>query len=150
MEAHVLTINMRRYLVGQPRTRRARKASRYFKERIAHYTKMQVENVKIDSDLNSMIIKYYSKYMKPIKASVRISDGVAKVVEFGKAEMQSKAKEGVKKNKLSSIKTKVGMKGNLKGASTRKTNNNPTEIMDKKAPKEAQIPRERANGGSKT
>ena len=106
METRVLTINLRRYLVTQPRTKRARKASRYLKERIAHYTKTEIENVKIDRDLNSMIVKYYSKRMKPVKASVRITDGIARVFEFGKDNLKPTEKRKSIKSKIPFMKSK--------------------------------------------
>ena len=88
MQSRVITISIRKYLVKQPRTKRARKASRYFRERIAHYTKTDPDNVKIDRELNSLIIKHYSRRMVPIKASVSIENGIAKVYSYGSNQNQ--------------------------------------------------------------
>jgi len=163
METRVLTINLRRYLVGQPRTKRARKAARYLKERIAHYTSMETENVKIDRDLNSMIIKYYSKHMKPVKASVKISDGIARVFEFGKENIETTDKKKPKKSKIPFIKSKA-QKDNVKESNTKitkdtasktKINEDPTKqtITKDTKPKlteKVQQPKEEVeNGGSK-
>ncbi|MCL5433846.1 MAG: hypothetical protein M1538_02615, partial [Candidatus Marsarchaeota archaeon] len=63
MAERLITLNIRKYLVKQPRTKRARKAIRYIRERIAHYTKIDVENVKIGYDVNNMVFKHYAKYM---------------------------------------------------------------------------------------
>lgn len=89
METRVLSIGIRKYLVRQPRNKRARKATRYFRERIAHYTKIGIENVKIDRDLNSMIMKYYARHMTSIKASIKIDNGIATVSRFGEAKKPS-------------------------------------------------------------
>ncbi len=94
METRVISIGIRKYLVRQPRNKRARKAARYFREKVAHYTKTDVKNVKIDRELNSMIMKYYSRRMSPIKASVKIDNGTAMVSQFegAKAAAQPKPK----------------------------------------------------------
>jgi ribosomal protein L31E len=38
MASRIITINMRKYLSTQPRTRRIKRSMRYLRERIAHYT----------------------------------------------------------------------------------------------------------------
>jgi len=82
MPSKVLTINIRKYLVKQPRTKRLRKASRYLKERIAHYTKTEMQNVRISGELNNLMVKYYSIKMKPVKVSVSIDAGIATASPF--------------------------------------------------------------------
>ena len=70
MAERLITLNLRRYLVEQPVTKRQRKAISYIRERVAHYTKVDINNVKIDMPLSESVIKYYSRKMKPIKLSV--------------------------------------------------------------------------------
>ena len=82
MPSKVLTINIRRYLVKQPRGRRIRKASRYLRERIAHYTKTDLDKVRISRELNNLVVKYYSIKMKPVKVSVNIDAGIATASPF--------------------------------------------------------------------
>ena len=55
MPAKLITINIRRYLVTQPRPLRQKRLSRYVRERIAHYMKVPEENVKIDTAMNSAL-----------------------------------------------------------------------------------------------
>lgn len=93
MPTRLITINLRRYLVDQPRSRRKQRASSYIRERIAHYTKLDVGNVKIDQKLNSLIVKHYSKKMAPLKANVSIENGIAKVTAY---EQKPAAKEALK------------------------------------------------------
>ncbi|MGC8648865.1 MAG: hypothetical protein ACP5UN_01430 [Candidatus Micrarchaeia archaeon] len=82
MAERLITLNIRRYLVKQPRPKRARRAMRYIRERIAHYTKMEPENVKIGYDVNNAVFKYYAKYMTPIKLRVLIGTDTADVLLF--------------------------------------------------------------------
>ncbi|MCW6160486.1 MAG: hypothetical protein LVQ95_05385 [Candidatus Micrarchaeales archaeon] len=98
MAERLITINLRKYLVKQPRTKRARKASRYVRERIAHYTKINPENVKIGYDLNNLIFKYYSRKMVPLKVRVKIGTDTADVLPYteGKAEAPKEEKKGKK------------------------------------------------------
>ena len=92
MAEKVLTISIRRYLSAQPVTKRSRKAVKYIRERIAHYTKTALENVKISMDLNSKIVKHYSKRMVPIKMSVDVEKGVAHAKLFEDASTAERAK----------------------------------------------------------
>ncbi|MCL4389543.1 MAG: hypothetical protein M1528_01465 [Candidatus Marsarchaeota archaeon] len=80
----LLTINIRRYLVGQPRTKRARKAALYIRERVAHYTKTKIEDVKISQELNNLILKRYSKSMSPVRINAKIENGKATAEPFAK------------------------------------------------------------------
>ena len=85
MPERLITLNLRRYLVEQPVTKRQRKAINYIRERVAHYTKVNIDNVKIDMPLSESVIKYYSRKMKPIKLSIDLKDGNA----FVKAHQDS-------------------------------------------------------------
>ncbi|MEM0154610.1 MAG: hypothetical protein QW814_02130 [Methanothrix sp.] len=104
MPAKLITINIRRYLVTQPRSVRQKRLSRYVRERIAHYMKVSEENVKIDTAMNSAMTKVYTKSMMPIKANVNIDNGVAKVslysskkpAETQKAEVKAPDKKSAK------------------------------------------------------
>jgi ribosomal protein L31E len=82
MVDRLLTINIRKYLVTQPRTKRARKAAKYIKERVAHYTKMKVENVRLGQELNNLIFKEYSRRMVPVKVRVKMGADTADVLPF--------------------------------------------------------------------
>ena len=65
MVDRLLTINIRKYLSTQPRTKRARKAARYIRERVSHYTKIKEENIRLSQELNALIFKVYWKHMTP-------------------------------------------------------------------------------------
>lgn len=98
MAERLITINLRKYLVKQPRTKRARKAARYVKERVAHYTKLNPENVKLGYDLNNLIFKYYSRSMVPLKVRVKIGTDTADVLPYIEGQpVQEEKKEGKKK-----------------------------------------------------
>jgi hypothetical protein len=82
MADRLLTINLRNYLVRQPVRRRHMKLSRYVRNRVAHYVKVDEENVKITGELNNLMIKSYSKSMLPLKLNVKIENGIATVHPF--------------------------------------------------------------------
>ncbi len=82
MSTRIMTINLRKYLSTQPRTRRIKRSMRYLRERIAHYTKTDESKVSISDELNRAMFKHYIKSMKPLKVSVDISEGKAKVGLF--------------------------------------------------------------------
>lgn len=82
MAERLITINIRKYLAMQPRTKRVKRAARYIRERAAHYMKMEESNVSISKDLNNRIVKYYSRKMVPIKLSAKIDNGKAVLNEF--------------------------------------------------------------------
>ncbi|MCL4387646.1 hypothetical protein M1567_00640 [Candidatus Marsarchaeota archaeon] len=111
MPAKLITINIRRYLVTQPRSVRQKRLSRYVRERIAHYMKVAEENVKIDTAMNSAMTKVYTKSMMPIKANVNIDNGVAKVslysdkkpAETQKAEPKAPEKKAEKAKKETAL-----------------------------------------------
>ncbi|MCL5433442.1 MAG: hypothetical protein M1538_00480, partial [Candidatus Marsarchaeota archaeon] len=77
----------------------ARKAIRYIRERIAHYTKIDVENVKIGYDVNNMVFKHYAKYMTPIKLKVNIGTDTADVLMYKEASEESSKNESKDKKK---------------------------------------------------
>ncbi len=91
----LLTINLRRYLVTQPRNKRKYKAIRYLRERVAHYTKTDIESVLLNQELNSLILKSAAKSMAPIKLTVKIDNGKATAELF--AAEKAVAKEPEKK-----------------------------------------------------
>ncbi len=86
MAERILTINIRKYLATQPRTKRTKKAIRYIRERVAHYTKTELDSVKLSQDLNVQVFKVYAKTMVPLKVSVKIEKGIATVAPFGVKE----------------------------------------------------------------
>lgn len=89
MASRIMTINLRKYLSTQPRTKRIKRGMRYLRERIAHYTKTDEANVKISDELNRMMFKHYIKSMTPVKVNVDITDGIAKVGLFKDASKQA-------------------------------------------------------------
>ncbi len=93
----LLTINLRKFLIKQERNKRLRRTAGYVRDRIAHYTKTQPENVIISQALNNAIVKYYSKSMLPLKLSVKLEGGKATATQFketGAAKPENaKAKE---------------------------------------------------------
>ena len=98
----LITINIRKYLVTQPRNKRARKAARYIRERVSHFTKTSIDNVRLSQELNSLIAKRISRKMVPVKLSVKIEEGKATAEPFstersgaaqGKAEQQKAAQQ---------------------------------------------------------
>jgi ribosomal protein L31E len=95
MASRLITIGIRKYLVEQPRTKRARKAVRYVRERIAHYTKTDEENVKLSTSLNELIIKRHAKSMLPVRASISVDKGVVTASPF--SEQKAEPKQEVKK-----------------------------------------------------
>lgn len=106
MAERLITINLRKYLVKQPRTKRARKAARYVRERIAHYTKLDPENIKIGYDLNNLIFKYYSRKMLPLKVRVKVGTDTADVLPYVEGKAEAPKEEKKEKKSLLSIKKK--------------------------------------------
>lgn len=99
MADRLLTINIRKYLVTQPRNKRANKAVRYVRDRVAHYTKTALENVKMSKELNSEIFKRYSKSMNPVRLNVSIANDVASVTLFSQKAAQQPATPTKKEEK---------------------------------------------------
>ena len=94
MAERLITINIRKYLSMQPRTKRMRRAARYIKERASHYMKIDIDNVLISKELNNRIIKYYSRKMVPIKLSAKIDNGKAVLSEFSASKPAEQKPEG--------------------------------------------------------
>ncbi|MDE1856945.1 MAG: hypothetical protein KGH98_02565 [Candidatus Micrarchaeota archaeon] len=97
MAERLLTINIRKYLVTQPRNKRANKAVKYVRDRVAHYTKTMPDNVKLSKELNSEIFKRYSKSMNPVKMSVSITNDIASVTLFAQKTAPQQAAAPAKK-----------------------------------------------------
>jgi ribosomal protein L31E len=122
MPTKLITINIRRYLVTQPRSRRQKRLSSYVKDRIAHYMKVTQENVKIDSEMNKALVKFYSKNMLPLKANVNIDNGTAKVslysekkpVEAQKSDSKTAQKDQKPKTEAKKEQSKEPSKKNVK------------------------------------
>ena len=97
----LLTLNLRKYLSTQPRNKRARKAVDYVRDRVAHYTKTDLENVRLSQDLNSLIVRKFSRKMVPIKLNVKMDGGKAVAEPFAqereKPQVQGAAKKEEKK-----------------------------------------------------
>ncbi len=117
MANRLITISIRKYLVTQPRTKRARKAVRYVRERIAHYTKLSSESVKLSPELSALIVKRHARSMMPVRASVSIEKGIANVSPLkeaqdgaGKADAAAEAKP-VKKSEVRKAKAADTGKG---------------------------------------
>jgi len=91
MPNKLITINMRRYLVTQPRNKRARKAIRFIVERVSHLTKTNPENVRISMELNSLVIKKYAKKLMPLRVNVSIEKDIATVTQFVDRKEEPKA-----------------------------------------------------------
>lgn len=82
MPTRLLTINIRKYLVNQPRRKRPARMMRYVKFRIAQQTNIREENIKISQDLNSAMIKNTLRSMHKLKVSIEIDKDKATVKQF--------------------------------------------------------------------
>ncbi|MCL4373827.1 MAG: hypothetical protein M1360_03025 [Candidatus Marsarchaeota archaeon] len=91
----LVTINLRKYLVNQPRTKRIRKAVRYVREQVARHAKVSEENVKFSRELNERIFKYSAKHMTPLRLNISIENSIATASPFKEAQAkpQANAKE---------------------------------------------------------
>jgi ribosomal protein L31E len=87
----LLTINLRNYLVKQSRRRRHMKISKYVRNRVSHYMKVDEENVKLTGDLNIVMIKKHALTMLPLKVNVKIENGIATVSPFATKKAQAPA-----------------------------------------------------------
>lgn len=128
MAGRLLTIRVRSYLATQPRAKRMRKAARYIRERVAHYTK--ADDVKFSKAL-SETISSVAKYLTPLKLNVEIDNGVATAKLFGEHEEkkpESQQKQGVKKE---------GAKKAPAGAQTSKPEEERAKKAEHSAPSEA-------------
>ncbi len=93
MADRLLTINLRNYLVRQSVRKRPMKISGYVRERVAHYTKTDEENVKLTGDLNILMIKRHARSMLPLKLNVKIENGIATVSPFAMPKKAAAATE---------------------------------------------------------
>jgi hypothetical protein len=89
MANRLMTINLRRYLVNRPRRLRHKKAASYLRDRIAHYSKVDPEKVKISRELSEVLTKHHVKSMHPIRVNVSIDGGVATATPFKVAQPQA-------------------------------------------------------------
>jgi hypothetical protein len=100
MANRLLTINIRNYLVGQPRRKRVMRISRYIKERINQHTNVGMDNIKISSELNSIILKQHLHSMKKLKVNINVEKEKAMVTPFSdKPKPQAVAQKGDAKAK---------------------------------------------------
>jgi len=74
MANRLLIVNIRNYVNRQPRGKRRNRTIRYVREKVAQYTKMDIEKVKIDKKLNERITKFYSRAALPVKMNLDISN----------------------------------------------------------------------------
>ncbi len=88
----MITINMRKYLMRIHTTKRAKKAAGYIKGRVAHYMKLNADNVKISNALNDGLMKGNAKRMKPLKLLVQVNGSNATVMPFSVASASKDAK----------------------------------------------------------
>ncbi len=93
MAERMITISMRKYLMRLHRTKRAKKAAGYIRDRVAHYMKLNAENVKISNALNDGLMKGNAKRMKPLKLLVQINGTNATVMPFSVASTSSSANQ---------------------------------------------------------
>jgi ribosomal protein L31E len=82
MAERVITISLRKYLSTQPVTKRRMKAVKYLRNRIAHYSKVKEEDVKLSKELNQLVVKVHSRRMSPVKVRVEIDKGIASAKPF--------------------------------------------------------------------
>ncbi|MGC8496195.1 MAG: hypothetical protein ACP5RM_01850 [Candidatus Micrarchaeia archaeon] len=98
MATRLITINIRKYLVEQPRTKRIRKAVKFIRQRIARLSKVSEDNVKMSRELNEYIFKRAAKSMTPVKVNVSIENNIAnatlyKEVKKEQEQVQKSTKE---------------------------------------------------------
>lgn len=112
MVNRLLTINLRRYMVSHPRRNRHRKTFSYLRDRIAHYSKVPIENVTISNELNELVTKHNVKSMSPVKVNVTIENGKASAAPFKEASISSSKKpENAAQKAAEAAKEQVEQKG---------------------------------------
>ncbi|MDE1870766.1 MAG: hypothetical protein KGI06_00815 [Candidatus Micrarchaeota archaeon] len=82
MANRLITINIRKYLVKQPRRKRPMRISTYLKYRIAKSTNIRSDNIRISKELNVIVMKKYINSMKPLKVSISIDKDITTVTPF--------------------------------------------------------------------
>lgn len=90
MQSRLLTIGIRKYIVTQPRTKRHRKTIAFIKDRIAHYTKTKLENVRISQALNELVFKKYAKSLAPVKVTISFENDIATATPFVEKKVEEK------------------------------------------------------------
>ena len=65
------------------------KISKYVRNRVSHYMKVDEENVKLTGDLNILMIKRHAKSMLPLKVNVKIENGKATVSPFAQPKKEA-------------------------------------------------------------
>ncbi len=82
MPNRLLTINLRNYMVKQPRRKRPARMTRYVRLRIAKSTNIKSGNIKISQELNSIMLKRHLHSMMPLKVNISIDKEKAMVTSF--------------------------------------------------------------------
>ncbi|MGC8652014.1 MAG: hypothetical protein ACP5UH_02065 [Candidatus Micrarchaeia archaeon] len=93
MANKLVTINLRKYLVNQPRTKRIRKAISYVRAQVARHAKVDEADVKLSKELNEHIFKYAARRMTPLKLSISIDNNIATASTFKEAQANAPAAE---------------------------------------------------------
>lgn len=82
MATRLLTINIRNYLVNQPRRKRPMRISNWIRFRIAQSTNIRTDNIRISKELNTIIMKEHLKSMKKLKVNINIDKDIATITPF--------------------------------------------------------------------
>jgi ribosomal protein L31E len=98
MANKLLTISVRSYLVRQPRTKRMRKIAYYLRDRIAHYTKTDIDKVKFGRDLSNALTAH-AKRMTPLKLSIDVDKGITTATLFKEAQQVKAAPKQAEQKK---------------------------------------------------
>lgn len=133
MSDRLITISIRKYLVKQPRTKRHMKAAAYIRGRIAHYTKLREEDVKLSQELNELIIKQYSRTMLPVKCTVKMGADTAEVMPFGV------------ERRIPTVVSEGGAKGDKKDKTKETKTVKPAEERKQTAPSNPQQSKQKQN-----
>lgn len=131
MATRLLTINIRRYLSGQPRRKRPIRLPKYIRYKIARSTNINSSNIKIDKELNAVILKKHLHDMRPITVNISIDKGVATVTHFDKNAKQQNVKKEEKKTQTTTTKPATATQD------TKKSNQKATVVPSKDSAKQA-------------
>lgn len=133
MANRILTINIRDFLVKQPRRKRPARISRWIRLRIAHSANIKSDSIKITKELNSIVQKRYLYSMKPLKVNISTDKGISTVTYFDKVAKPAPAAD-VKDAKAAPVAatTKDAPKAAAKAekATTTKTAKTKTDAKD--------------------
>lgn len=110
----LLTINLRNFLVKQPRRKRHMRISRYVRDRVSHYMKVDEEKVKLSGDLNVLMIKRHARSMLPLKVNVKIENGMATVSPFALPKAAARPATGTPKTEKKAAEPKTAAKADAK------------------------------------